>query len=95
MPTSKTKSRAHAAVVEALIAARREGALTQQELADRLPAWLGFTEVTVAKIETGRRSISLVEAREWCRVVGVTIADLDQRAEALAQAHREPGRRKK
>lgn len=85
MPNS-TGSRAHAAVVEALIAARNEVGLTQRELADRLPRWLGLSHITVAKIETGRRSLSFVEAREIASAIGITVTELDRRSMGLKDA---------
>lgn len=88
-------SRAHAAVLEALIAARERAGLTQRELVDRLPRWLGLIQSAIAKIETGRRDISVVEAQEWCRAVGITVADLDERAVAIAEGRRLPAVRRK
>jgi transcriptional regulator with XRE-family HTH domain len=93
MPSS-TGSRAHAAVVEALTAARERAALTQRELVERLPAWLGLTQSAVAKIETGRRSLSFVEAQELCQVLGITVDELDRRAVQIVEARRNIRRKK-
>lgn len=90
---SGTRSRAHAAVIEALAAARERSGLTHREVADRLPSWLGFVHTTVGKILTGRRSLSFVEAQELCRVLGITVAELDRQAVQLLEA-RVPRRKK-
>ena len=82
MPNS-TGGAAHMAVIEALVAARNATKMTQRDVAERLPAWLGVTHVTLAKIETGRRTLSFVEAREICKVIGTTVAELDRSATEL------------
>lgn len=91
---SGTRSRAYAAVIEALAAAREKTGLTHREIADRLPAWLGFVHTTVGKILTGRRSLSFVEAQELCRVLGITVEELDRRAVQIAEARRQVRRKK-
>lgn len=89
-----TWSRAHAAVVDVLVAARDEAQLTQRELADRLPAWLGISHVTLAKIEGGYRTVTFVEAREIAGAAGLTVWELDRRPVELMEA-RQVRRRKK
>lgn len=93
MPRS-TRSRAHAAVLETLAAARERSGLTHREIADRLPAWLGFVHTTISKILNGRRSLSFVEAQELCRVLGITVAELDRHAVQLVEARQAPRRKK-
>ena len=81
--SNSTRSRAHAAVIAALAAARTEAGKTQRDVAEALPEWLGITHITLAKIETGRRSLSFVEAREIARVIGISVQDLDRRTSEL------------
>ncbi len=95
MSPESTKTLPRAALVEALVAARERAQLTQREVIDRLPAWLGISQPDLAKIETGRRSVSYVEVRELCAVTGTTVARLDRRVSALIAAHRPAPRRKK
>lgn len=78
------RTRAHDAVIAVLVAARHEAALTQRQLADRLPAWLGWIHTTVSKAEKGRRDMSFVEVREYGKAVGVDVATVDKRAAELA-----------
>lgn len=88
------RSRALAAAVEVLAAARSRTGLTQQEVAERLPAWLGLDFTAISKIEGGRRSLSFVEAQELCRVLGITVEELDRRAVQIAEARRQVRRKK-
>lgn len=83
-------TRAHDAVMEVLVAARIEARLTQRDIADRLPAWLGWMYTTVAKAEKGRRSVSFVEVREYARIVNLDVATVDERATNLAAGRRGP-----
>lgn len=88
--SKSVRTRAHDAVVSVLVAAREKAGITQRDLANRLPAWLEWRHTTVAKIETNRRNLSFVEAREYAKVVGLTIAVVDKRAAELVAAHRAP-----
>ena len=90
--SKSVRTRAHEAVIAVLVDARLEAGLTQREIADRLPAWLGWMHTTVAKVETGRRSLSFIEVREYARVVGLDVATLDKRAADLAAGRRGPRR---
>jgi transcriptional regulator with XRE-family HTH domain len=57
------------AVVTVLQASRREAGLTQRELVERLPRWLGWDQTTLAKAETGRRRVDVVEVMEIARAL--------------------------
>lgn len=72
-----------------LVAARKKAGLTQRGVAERLPGWLEWIHTTVGKVEKGRRNLSFVEAREYAKVVGITIAVVDKRAAALAAGRHE------
>lgn len=61
------RSPAHAALRAVLKQARRDGALTQDELADRL----GWIQSRVAKIETGERRVDPVELVAWAKGCGI------------------------
>ena len=52
------------AVVTVLQASRRAAGLTQRQLVERLPKWLGWDQTTLAKAETGRRRVDMVEIME-------------------------------
>ena len=80
-------ARARDDVVSVLVAARREARLTQREVVERLPEWLGWYATTIAKAEKGRRGLDFIEVREYAKVVGITIATVDRRATALAAGH--------
>ena len=85
---------ANEAVVAALIEARESAKLTQRTLAADLPTWLGWDHVTVAKVETNRRRISLPEVREYARACGVDVATIDVRAQQIQSALTHVPRRK-
>lgn len=68
MPSSLWSGR-NRAVITVLTASRREAGLTQRELADRLPSWLGWDHSTLAKVETGRRRLDLVEFLEIAKAL--------------------------
>ena len=57
------------AVVTVLQASRREAGLTQRELVERLPRWLGWDQTTLAKAETGRRRVDVVEVMEIAKAL--------------------------
>lgn len=86
--SKSVRTRSHDAVVSVLVAARIKSGLTQREVANRLPAWLGWTNTTLAKAETGRRYVSFVEVREIAKVVGTDIARVDRDAADLAAGRR-------
>lgn len=56
-------------VITVLTASRRTAELTQRDLASRLPDWLQWDHSTVAKVETGRRRLDLVEFMEIAKAL--------------------------
>ena len=64
--TWRNKNRAIATVLQA---SRRDAGLTQRELVDRLPAWLKWDQTTLAKVETSRRRLDLVEFLEIAKAL--------------------------
>jgi DNA-binding XRE family transcriptional regulator len=75
------RSSAYEALIAVLLAQRIAIDMTQEELADGLPRWLGFDHTTINKIEHGRRNVSFVEAREIGKVLGLTVAQIDRRTQ--------------
>lgn len=59
------------AIVTVLTASRREAGLTQRQLAERLPDWLGWDHTTLGKVEKGRRRADYVELREIAIALGL------------------------
>ncbi|MDB5608810.1 MAG: hypothetical protein JWP25_5710, partial [Bradyrhizobium sp.] len=80
------RSNAYDALVAVLISQRKAKGLSQIDVANALPKWLGFDSTTVNNIEHGRRNVSFVEAREIAKVLRITIAALDSQAKAVEQA---------
>jgi transcriptional regulator with XRE-family HTH domain len=80
MPNS-LGSRRNRDVTTVLIASRKEAGLTQRELAERLPQWLGWDDSTVAKVEKGRRRIDLVEFMEVAKAMKIKAGVLFARIE--------------
>lgn len=66
---TSTWRRHNRAVVTVLQASRRQADLTQRDLVERLPAWLGWDQTTLAKVETGRRRLDLVEFMELAKAL--------------------------
>jgi transcriptional regulator with XRE-family HTH domain len=64
-----------------LRATREEKGLTQMELA----AALGKPQSFISKIESGERRLDLVELREVCRALGITLTTFVERFEAGSQ----------
>lgn len=64
--TWRAKNRA---VVTVLQASRREAGLTQKELVERLPKWLGWDQTTLAKVETSRRRLDVAELMELAKAL--------------------------
>lgn len=79
-------TRGHDALIAVLVIAREATGLTQREVAQRLPDWLGWNHGTIAKVETGRRNLSLTEARELVKLYGTNIGAIDLQAEAYEAA---------
>jgi transcriptional regulator with XRE-family HTH domain len=70
--TKSLRTEGHAALTQALIAARKASGMTQQELAERL----GRSQSFVAKIELGERRVEVVELVEIARILGASTASL-------------------
>jgi transcriptional regulator with XRE-family HTH domain len=48
---------------------RLDAGLTQNDVADRL----GWTQTQISKSERGERRLDLVELRNWCHALGMTL----------------------
>ena len=68
-------SKAYAAFLRHLRAARRRAGLTQMGLARRL----GETQSFVSKCERGERRIDVVELRHFCKALGVSLTEFVRR----------------
>jgi transcriptional regulator with XRE-family HTH domain len=79
----------HAALIAVLISQRKALKLTVRTVAARMPEHLGWDHTTVVKVETGRRNISFVEARELARILETNLAGLELAVEALENANYE------
>lgn len=56
---------------------RLRAARTQRRLSQhRLGELLGKPQSFVSKVETGERRLDLIEAAEWCRVLGVSLDEV-------------------
>lgn len=64
--------------MQALVAARRDSGLTQQDLAERL----GRSQSFVAKIELGERRVEVVELVEIAKILGVPTRQFIEPVEA-------------
>lgn len=62
-------SRNYAHFLKTLREAREKAAITQEEMASRL----GETQSFVSKCERGERRMDIVELREFCKAMGVTL----------------------
>lgn len=62
-------SRNYAHFLNTLREAREKAGITQQEMAARL----GETQSFVSKCERGERRMDIVELREFCKAMGVTL----------------------
>ncbi|PTE13205.1 helix-turn-helix domain-containing protein [Pseudogemmobacter blasticus] len=79
--TKSLRTAGHLALMQALVEARRNSGLTQQELADRL----GRSQSFVAKIETGERRVEVIELIEIAQLLGVSALTLLGPVEAALQ----------
>ena len=77
----------HAALLAVLISQRKALKLTVRSVAARMPEHLGSDHTTLVKVETGRRNISFVEARELARILGTNLSGLELAVEALQSAN--------
>ncbi len=62
-------SRHYTQFLKTLRAAREKGGISQEELAARL----GETQSFVSKCERGERRMDIVELREFCKAIGMTL----------------------
>lgn len=69
-------SRKYDQLLTALRQARKTSGLTQLEVAKKFGAHPSF----VSKCESGERRIDVVEALEFCRLYGISLASLLQQA---------------
>jgi len=76
--TKSLRTEGHIALMQALVAARRDSGLTQQDLAKRL----GRSQSFVAKIELGERRVEVVELVEIAKILGVPTRQLIEPVEA-------------
>ncbi len=71
-------SAGYALLLRRLRRARKDAAVTQEQLAERL----GLTQSTVSKCERGERRIDVIELRAWCAALRISfpafIAKLDR-----------------
>lgn len=59
--------------------AREHAGLTQSDLAGRL----GETQTFVSKCERGERRVDLIELREFCKAMGITLEQFVRRFEKM------------
>ena len=64
-------TREYAAVLRLLSSQRRKAGVTQIDLASKL----GLTQSQVSKIERGENRLDIVQLRDICRVLGVTLVE--------------------
>ncbi|MHA6770340.1 helix-turn-helix domain-containing protein [Sphingobium ummariense] len=76
--TKSLRTEGHIALMQALVAARRDCGLTQQDLAERL----GRSQSFVAKIELGERRVEVVELVEIAKILGVPTRQFIEPVEA-------------
>jgi transcriptional regulator with XRE-family HTH domain len=72
-------TRQHKAFRELLKNVRTEKGLTQEDLARRLKRSQSF----VAKCEVGERKLEVLELRQWCLAVGISLSAFIRRFERL------------
>jgi transcriptional regulator with XRE-family HTH domain len=85
-------TRAHDALISVLIMARESAGMTQREAVPRLPAWLGWTQSTIAKVETDRRVVAFEEVQALCEIYSTDIATIEAQAAAYEAAMSHPVR---
>ncbi|MCW8901003.1 MAG: helix-turn-helix domain-containing protein [Gammaproteobacteria bacterium] len=62
-------SQTYAAFLKHLYETREKAGITQEELAERL----GVTQSFVSKCERGERRIDIIELREFCMAMNITL----------------------
>lgn len=75
--TKSIYSRQYADLCSLLADCRRESRLSQSDLAARL----GLTQSRVSKIERGERRLDVVELRDWCLALGISLGSFVARLE--------------
>jgi transcriptional regulator with XRE-family HTH domain len=70
-------------LAELLLELRREAGLTQTEVAQRL----GSSQSFVSDVESGSRRLDLVQLRDYCAVLKVTLTALVKRFEVQVRAN--------
>jgi len=70
---------AYRALLAALVEARREADMTQQQLADKLRRPQSY----VSKVENGDRRLDVIEFLDICRLLGADASDLLKQVEGV------------
>jgi len=68
--------------LDCLRQARKTAGLTQQQVAERL----GTTQSAVSKWERAERRIDIVELRQFCRAIGITLGEFVAAMESAIEA---------
>ena len=74
----------YAVVVQVLRDLRREGGLSQVELAQRL----GVDQSFVSKVERKERRLDIAELRRTCLALGISLGSFVERLERAIKSHR-------
>lgn len=74
--TKSRHSKKYSQFLTAFRQARKDAGLTQEQVAKRLNVYATF----VCKCESGERRLDVVELAEFCRLYGISISELAQRA---------------
>ena len=74
------------ALQELLRQLRQDAGLRQQDLADRI----GEPQSFVSKYESGERRLDIVELRQICAAIGVSLSSFIQRFEEKVNKHNAP-----
>ena len=69
--------------------ARKAAGMTQKELAARL----SMTQSAVSKIEMGEQRIDVIQLREWCEALGITLASFVDSLENVLRVKSRSARR--
>lgn len=77
MPNTKPIASEHETLQSLLCSLRNAAQLRQIDLADRL----GKPQSFVSKYESGERRLDLIELRQICRVLGISLAEFVERFE--------------
>jgi transcriptional regulator with XRE-family HTH domain len=77
----KLYTRQQAILLQLLRESRQEAGLRQQDVADLIKEPQSF----VSKYESGERRLDILELREICQALGVSLADFAARLEASLQ----------